>query len=203
MRFCRSFQIASILSIALSLILLCPALAFLGTQLEDAKKRDFFSFFHLLESGRADGDGGSTVVTFRPLQSEKFKDLATVNATIDKSGKILAIDLLLSRSFIDDRMNGIFARDMAGSFISSVATPADGSAVKDLVNEIKFPKDTGGLVMLTRSAPPKLPEQPTDGYSTFLGKRKQFEQALAGSTLKMGNEGGDNEEVFRLSVTPR
>jgi hypothetical protein len=183
--------------------LLSPAIAFISTQLADAQKQDFFTFFHLLEAGRADGKDGTKIVTFKPLSSPKFKELATVNTTIDRDGKILAINLSLSRSFIDDRANGIFARDIAGSFISGIATAADVAALKDLINEIKFPKDTGGSLLLTGSPPPKVPAQPTDGYATYLGKRKDFELSLSASTLRMENRNEGGSDVLSIAASPK
>lgn len=199
----RQLIARTVLSLSLILLLLCPALAFLGTQIEDAQRQDFFSFFRLLEAGRTEGKDGSTMITFKPLNSPKFKDLATVHATTDKGGKILAIDLQLARSFIEDRTNGIFARDIAGSFISGVAGTTDTAAVKDLVNEIKFPKDTGGTLILTGTPPPKVPDQPTDGYSTYLGKRKDFEQILTGKTLSMENRNEGGAEILSISAVPK
>ncbi|HEY9869599.1 MAG TPA: hypothetical protein V6D08_10575, partial [Candidatus Obscuribacterales bacterium] len=135
--------------LAVCLLLGHPSWAFLGTDLEEAQKQDFFTFFHLLEAERVKEPSGLTMVIFKPLKSPKFKELATVHATIDERGKVVAMDLELRRSFIDDRVNGIFARDIAGSFISSASAPGDAQAVKDLVNEIKFPRDTQGMTILT------------------------------------------------------
>src|SRR4029453_19156535 len=100
MHTCRQFLVATVLNISMFMLLLSPAVAFLGTQLADAQKQDFFSFFHLLEAGRSDGKDGTKIVSFKPLNSPKFKELATVYTTIDKGGKILDINLLLSRSFV-------------------------------------------------------------------------------------------------------
>lgn len=203
MHTCRQFLVASLVNISMCLLLLSPAMAFLGTQLADAQKQDFFSFFHLLEAGRTDGKDSTKIVTFKPLHSPKFKDLATVNTTIDRDGKILAINLSLSRSFIDDRVNGIFARDIAGSFISGIATEADVGALQNLINEIKFPKNTGDTLVLTGSPPPKVPAEPTDGYSTYLGKRKNFEVSLSASTLRMENRNEGGSDILSIAASPK
>jgi hypothetical protein len=189
--------------IALCLLCLRPAFGFLGTRLQDAQKRDFFTFFHLLEAERAKGPAGSTIVIFKPLQSAKFKELATVRATVDQRGNVVAIGLELPRSFIDDRVNGIFARDIAGSFISSVSTPADGPAIKDLVNEIKFPRQTQGMTILTAAPPPRLPAQPTEGYLTFLGKSKSFQHSLSTGTLRLENRSADDTAILTISATAK
>ena len=92
------------------------------------------------------------------------------------------------------------AKELPAKLRAEVAKLQD--EVKDLVNEIKFPKDTGGTLILTGAPPPKLPEQPTDGYSTFLGKEKDFEQTLTGKKLRMANKSESGTEVLTIAASP-
>src|SRR5579885_720421 len=72
-----------------------------GSTLEQARKTEFFSWFHLEETGREPRGGTQEVIRFQP-SGPKFHDLAIVSfetndATID------AVTLRLERSFIDGR----------------------------------------------------------------------------------------------------
>src|SRR3989441_7170643 len=83
----------------------------LGERLEQARKTEFFRWFHLEETGRA-----GRVVQFKP-SGEKFRPLVTLNVTLDPSGRMVGVELVLSRAFIDSGREGTFARDIAKSFL--------------------------------------------------------------------------------------
>src|SRR5271170_3331657 len=86
-----------------------PAGGFLGQPLETAKESAFFGWFHLAQVGSIPASGGAQVLTFKPT-GDKFHDLTTVRVTVDPEGTVRRMELILSRSFIDDPSDGVFAR---------------------------------------------------------------------------------------------
>ena|ERR1700730_6511971 len=136
-----------------------------GERLEQARQTEFFRWFHLQETSRT-----GKVVHFKP-SGEKFRSLVTLNLTVDSNERLVAAELILSRSFIDSGRDGIFARDIAKSFVSMLAT------APDLIAEIEQPPAnmTTTLIVANRPAP-KLPASPTPGYQVFLGQRQSCQQ---------------------------
>ncbi len=148
----------------------------LGETLEQAKQTDFFHFFHLEQSQVSKSDG-STVTAFKP-SGEKFRPLVTVKVTTDAAGRIQALEMALARSFIDDPREGVFARDIAKSFLlAGLPAPRDGETT-DLINEIQFQGTSTMTIIQRRAEIPKLPEKPTPGYLTYLGKQTSYEHRL-------------------------
>jgi hypothetical protein len=93
---------------------------------------DFFNFFHLAPTGPANAPG---VIDFRPSGSQ-FASLADVTVTVDGADRITAMTLTLTRSFIDSPANGVFARDIARSFLRAAPPPADAQQVGALADDI-------------------------------------------------------------------
>jgi len=86
----------------------------IGDRLDDAKQTDFFKFFNLTEVESKKDEQKRTVTSFRPATG-KFRELVRVDVTLNADNTILAMQVSLSRSFIDSKQNGIFARDFAKS----------------------------------------------------------------------------------------
>ena len=102
-----------------------------------------FKFFNLTEAGPRTSEGGLNVVTFRPAGGN-FRRLVKVNVTVGGDGAVRAMELTVDRSFVEDRANGIFARDVAKSFLRAAVPKADAPKIGDLANEIEFPKELEG-----------------------------------------------------------
>ena len=184
------------------LILMASPSAFarLGDRLEDMKKTDFFTFFNLGETERSeDLQEGRVVVTFKPRAGD-FRELVTVNVTIDPQDHIVAMGLLLNRSFVDHRTNGIFARDIAKSMLRSAIPVADEAAISDLASEIEYPQDKTGQQIVRTEPAPKLPAQATPGYEAYLGRRKLYEQKLSRSSLLLHNIKINGVDLLLISV---
>jgi len=174
----------------------------LGAPLGDAEKHaDLFTFFNLEETGTTAGAAGARVVSFKP-SGPNFRPLVTINVTVDKDGAITQIEALIARSFIEDKTNGVFARDLAKSLLRAGVPAADQEAITDLTNEIEYPPSTDRLVLSARPAP-KLPAQPSAGYLAFLGKQKEFEQALSATRLRLENRQAGGDKVLALTVARR
>ena len=80
--------------------------------LEPAKREDFFTFFHLEQTGSE-----GAVIRFRPT-SEKFRPLVEVTLTTNPDGAITTRELRLDGNFIAEPSLAMFAHDIANSFLS-------------------------------------------------------------------------------------
>jgi hypothetical protein len=170
----------------------------LGETLEQAKQTDLFRFFHLEQSQVSKSDG-STVTAFKP-SGAKFRPLVTIKVTTDGAGRILALEMALARSFIDDPRDGIFARDIAKSFLQAGLPASRDSETTDLINEIEL-HGTSTMTIIKRAAPePNLPEKPTPGYLTYLGKQPSYEHRLRDYLLRLVNETEGGAAVLVFSV---
>lgn len=163
----------------------------MGENLEQAKQTDFFRFFNL-EQTQATRIDGNTVTSFKP-SGAKFRPLVTVKVTTGAEGRIKALEMVVLRSFIDDPQNGIFARDIAKSFLlAGLPSPRDRE-IADLINEIQHQGTSTMTIIKRKGDEPKLPEKPTPGYLTYLGQQPNYEHHLRDYLLRLENgevEGG-------------
>ena len=118
----------------------------------------------------------------------------------DTDKRIVAIDLVLVRSFVDHKTNGLFARDIARSLFRSAIPEEDEGAIADLVNEIESPPAGSGQSVVTARPPPKLPAKQTPGYLVYLGKRSLFEQTLTRCRLRLESRRVNGVDSLILSV---
>jgi hypothetical protein len=170
-----------------------------GDSLDQAQKTDFFTWFHLQKTGEAK-TAQATVTTFKP-SGEKFHDLATFRVTTAPAGGLTAVHLTLSRAFVDNKKDGIFARDIAKSLLRTVFAGGSDPEVQDLANEIEYLDTSGARLIIHESRkPPKLPSQPTPGYLTYLGKQQTYEHAVGGKVLRLENGTLDGEESLVILI---
>jgi hypothetical protein len=114
-------------------------------------------------------------------------------------GRLLALDLRLLRSFIDDRKNTAFARDFANSFLRSATSTRDEISIDTLANQIQFDIPDMKVVWLRRSEV-RLPAHRTDEYLAFLGQKEQVVRLLSLTKLTMTNVGGNEERALLMSL---
>src|SRR6266567_4055779 len=130
----------------------------LGENVEQARKTEFFRWFHLEETGRT-----GSVVHFKP-RAEKFRSLVTLNLSLDSRQRLIGAELVLSRSFIDSGVEGMFARDIAKSFLRVVTSAEERQAIGGLIGEIEQPPANLSTTLIVRGRPArKLPVAPSPG----------------------------------------
>ncbi len=176
-----------------------PIESLLGSPLEEAKRSDFFTFFHLKETGAAVALEKTLALTFKPEAGE-FRELVSVYVTLDTNNRIVGLDLSLARSFVDHKTNGVFARDIAKSLLRSAIPKENQQAIADLANEIEFPAAHEGQTIITGRPPSKIPPAPTAGYLTYLGKRSVFEQSVNTYKLRLENRKVNDVDSLLISV---
>jgi hypothetical protein len=152
---------------------------------------DFFTFFHLEPTGPASPE---RVTEFRP-SGEDFRQLARLTVTVDAGGKITAMTLTLKRSFIDDPTNGVFARDIAKSFLRDAPPAADEKGVSDLADDIEH---AGGPFATANYAPK------TEAYGVYMGAtRTPVVMDLTRTRFSLTPSSEDGTPALTFSFTSR
>ncbi len=116
----------------------CAKDSIYGLELSDAVDRDLFSFFRFKLVALSVTSDGYTQLVFKPPKSTPFRSFVDVQLVLDEAGKIRRMTMILSRRFITDDRLGMFARDVAKSFVQAAVPNEDFESVKFLVNEIFF-----------------------------------------------------------------
>jgi hypothetical protein len=192
-----------VLTISMELLFSGSASAYLNERLERAKKMDLFAAFRLEQTGSSNAPGGNTLLTFKPA-GQRFRPLVTVLVTTDNNNRIQVMELNLARSFVEDRKDGIFARDIAKSLLRSAIPKEDRAAIENLANEIEFDLKDIETPRLAIGAPPvELPAKPTPGYLTFLGKQPIHKEVFSKSRLLIENTRGDAAPALRIVLAAR
>lgn len=174
-------------------------MGFLAHRLEKIRKdSDFFTWFHLEETGPAREEGERKVLEFRP-SGEIFRELVSLAIVTNGEGRIQEMRLSLARSFVDDATNGIFARDLAKSLLRAAVPRENQADVTDLTNEIEFLFPVGRSAISARDDLPKLPDPPTVGYQVFVGKEKLYEQVFSRCVVRLENAG----DTLKVSLVNR
>ena len=169
----------------------------LGDRINDATQTDLFTWFHLEQAGLSKNATGHDVLTFRSSGAQ-FRPLASVDLTTDERGRLLAADLRLLRSFINDQTTTVFARDLANSFIRSATSVRDKAWLDPLMNQIEF--DLPGYKILAQPPDMALPKHPTDDYLAFLGQKQDVTYQLSLTKLGMTNIGTNNDSALLISL---
>lgn len=191
----------SLFSLSLNAVFIPSAFGHLGTRLDDLKKTDLFTWFHLEQTDIARDMQGQMVVTFKP-EGEKFRLLTTVKVTLASDSQVLVVELLLSRSFVDHDRDGVFARDIAKTFLHTLVPQDDRGATTDLANELEYhyPENIQVPLITRRRPEVSLPTVPTLGYQVFLGKQQLYEQVLSRCTLKLENLQAESGTSLRIAI---
>jgi len=167
-----------------------PAKSLLGSGLAEVREEsDFFRFFHFEPAEPEHGSGGAAVTLFKP-SGPAFRAWVTLAVSVGvKDARIEGLDLSIARRFIDDAQNGIFAADLAQSFLLNALPPVDRPGVESLAHEIMDqarttrPVITGDASFLSRPAP-----APSPSYLTYLGQKESHFTDLKNSSVTLQNE---------------
>jgi hypothetical protein len=174
-----------------------PFQGLLGMPLAEAPNTDFFTFFHLEETGRQPA-GTGTIITFKPGGAQ-FRELVTLRATVTDQRRIIALRLDLAHRFIAGSQ-GVFANDIAKSFLADGPPGADRGALHTMVDEIQSNRNSETAV-LSGQPMPQPPARASDGYLTYLGKRQAYSQTLTVCSLHMENTKESGEDWLQIQLT--
>lgn len=114
------------------------ALSIYGEPLSEAYKKDFFSFFRFSMIGMSVTKDGYTSISYKPPRGSMLRQCVDLNLILTSEGRIKRMFLKLRRRCIEDSRQGMFARDVAKSFIQAGIPERDSDSVGELINEIFF-----------------------------------------------------------------
>jgi hypothetical protein len=169
---------------------------FLGRTLPEVEQQNFFKEYHLAELARRETPYSAGVVVFRPAQPPIPFEIA---ATVDKRQHVLAIQLWVRRSFVDERNSGSGARDIVLKFLREAPPAEDVRQLAELADEIKH-GDVAGHSVGSESPGARPPAKPSAGYLAFTGKHKSYQQPLGASVLQILNYRDRYGEVLILQL---
>lgn len=158
----------------------------MSLNLDTEQGSDFFTFFHLGPVGSPTAVAGSQAWhSFRPSGSA-FQKLVALDVLTTANESIVAAYLGLDRSFIDDSRNGIFARDIAKSFLSW-AVPKPSPQIANLIANLANLAAARTIVIMRGPAPPPPPADTSGAYNVFLGRQPRAGLSDGGLTLALTN----------------
>jgi hypothetical protein len=174
----------------------------LGERLDQVKETGFFRWFHLEQTDQTRA-GAQAVVTFKP-SGEKFHPLVTLNVVTDGQDRLQGLELVLARTFVDDPRDGVFARDIAKSFLLAAFADCGDQGLNDLISEIQYPLFHGpGVIGRTPPADIKLPKAPTRCYQVYLGRQTACTLDLADHSLRLENRRVGETPSLMIEIRPR
>src|SRR5260221_2471329 len=94
----------------------------LGEKVEQARKTEFFRWFHLEESGRT-----GSAVHFKP-NAEKVRRPVTLNPLLDFRQRLIRAEAGLSRSFLGHGVGRPFSRGIRPKLLRPVDAPPERPA---------------------------------------------------------------------------
>ena len=131
-----------------------------------------------------------------------MREFVTVKVVLKDQDKIIAIQLILSRSFVDDRRtNGVLARDISKSLLLATIPDTDQGPIHDLVDAIQSYGQNSDMIVFSKK-PEKQPDLLTPGYQAYLGKQQIYKEELLSAVMTMENteEGGAEFLAIKVSV---
>lgn len=181
--------LSRLLSIVLGVGAVATSPAVAATDLPTAMKSGFFQFFNLEAScPLVAGDNGTHWQCFRP-SGPKFRALVELDVQTDAQGVIVASQLGIDRGFIDSPRDGVFARDIAKSYLGW-ATPSSPGDIAILAYNIGDMSQAGGQIIMHQDAAASVPPDTTGGYAVYLGKTEKVALKGPGFTLDLANISG-------------
>lgn len=169
-----------------------PAFGSLGRTVAEARKSNFFTWFHL-EPATDSGVAGA--MRFRP-SSDQFGPLVAVDLIV-ADDQIKAASLEIRRDFIDDPRQFPFAADIAKSFL--LAGLGADQAVEAVANTIMAYRPAVATATVIRRADTWPETPPRAGFDdVYAGRSAEMSIVANGLTARMSNAG----DVLRVDIRP-
>jgi hypothetical protein len=185
-----------------------PRAPLVGT-LKDERQGEFFTWFQLAErrAPAAPGGDGRTWHYFHP-GGAAFQNLVKLDVQTAPDDEIVAVRLSLARSFVEDRRDSPFARDIAKSFLIWSLKHDPGQGAQPLIDNIAALAASGApVIMRAGAAPPTPPADTTGGYAVYLGRRDEATLALTRTGVTLRNisqaNGSSGNRWLTIDVSAR
>jgi hypothetical protein len=171
-----------------------------GQPLAAAKASELFTWFHMEQTGERPC-GGGRFIGFRP-SGEQFRPLASIGVATDARGVVAAMTLTLDRGFIDDPANGVFARDIAKSFLRGAAGSKAPAPIATLADELEAGMASGAIRLHPGAGgPADRSGPPSAGGQVFLGLRPAYALEIGGPALTLANGRQGVAAVLRITLS--
>jgi tetratricopeptide (TPR) repeat protein len=174
---------------------------FLGASLDILRTRnEFFSWFHFEPVGKGEPLTGGVITEFRP-SGPAFRPFVALRVTTDQDKRIRTLSLEIARRFIDDPKNGIFAADLAKSFLRNVAAPYDRPVLDELASEIEAKGMLASSGLMARgTVPDDVVSRPlSPAGCVYFGRTESWETRLGRSLLTLAHV-QNPERIFRIEM---
>lgn len=174
---------------------------FIGANLEALRHRsDFFTWFHLEPQGGAQTTPEGVTSEFKP-SGPAFHSHVTLRVRSGLDGTIEEVWLEIARDFIDNPKEGIFACDLAKSFLRNAASHIDRPILSGLAAEIEALATTTRplIVAGTREPKPDSARPLSPAARTFFGREKLWETRLSSRRLKLSHDKAG--EILQIALT--
>ncbi|HXP73774.1 MAG TPA: hypothetical protein VN823_06480 [Stellaceae bacterium] len=169
-----------------------------GMRLDQAGRTAFFLWFNLEPVARRD----ARTTAFKP-SGPSFRELVTVTVRTDDADRIAAIELSIARSFIEDPRQGMFAADIAKSFLGAALAAPDRAHMQHLIDTIAY----GGtyakpiLAAEPRGGPAPQIERDSAPYLVWLGRNPYWRRPFDTVLLELENAETERGGALRLAVS--
>jgi len=196
-----------------------PTFGSFGDSVDDAVRTEFFSWFSLVEEGRATCADGSVSVRYKP-EGNDYRPFTTCRISIRAEGPMDCMALEVHGAFVDSAEVWRYARDITGSFIrGGLVNQSD----TDQVQEILLPATSWGKAgadKLGRNPGRDIPRGARDykargqecawrspacrlarfrGFAVYTGDREAFIRDLSATRFSMRNLNADGQRIFVIS----
>ena len=172
--------------------------ALVGMRLDEAARTGFFQWFHLEPVERPD----LHTTSFKP-SGPSFRELATVTARTDDANRIVAIELALARSFIEDPQQGMFAADIAKSFLDAALAAPERAHMQHLIDTIAHGGTYARPILAAGPRGPGLQiERLSAPYQVWLGRNPRWRRPFDSVLLRLENIENGPTRTLKIVVGP-
>ena len=171
---------------------------FVGMRLDQAARTAFFLWFNLEPVARPD----ARTTVYKP-SGPSFRDLVTVTTRTDSADRIASIELSIARAFIEDPRKGMFAADIAKSFLGAALAAPDRIHVQHLIDTIAHGGTYATPILAAgpRGEPAPQIERDSAPYLIWLGRNSRWKRPFDTVLLELENRDGENGGSLRLAVS--
>lgn len=199
-----------------------------GLELKEAADQDFFRFFQFKLMGYSLTRDGYTMAVFRPGKEMPYRLSVNLFVTLDGQNRIKRMRINLDRRFIDDSQLGMFARDVAKSFVQAAVPEKDYDDARAVANEIFFRQPLtrvttaraggkilsvfkigtgelapGDIIIIGESSKlPVMPGERSEFYACYEGSRRTYQKDFGDTMLRFSNRESAGQKYLEITVMP-
>ncbi len=180
-----------------------PETSLIGAKLADVQANcNLFSFFQFEPIGEPKPSNGMQVTSYKP-NGPSFRQLVTLHIQTDSANTIRAMNLEIAQSFISSPQNGVYAADLAKSYLYDIAASGDIGALAAEINTRSMQRS--GATILTAQPLPTMPGPPTAAYQTYAGDSRPAIVTSASGKFQvvLRNLTRDGTGILELTATAK